>query len=69
MLCSFIRTLTVGPGIAPGQRLALRRAGRGLMEAYSPPITAGEEFHLALNRQRQYSEGCAEGEVGHCYCS
>jgi hypothetical protein len=36
---------TVGPGFQPGQPLSSRTCGWHTM----PPITAGEEFHLALN--------------------
>ena len=57
---SSIRTLTVGPGFAPGQpcvhaacrrlthRVADFRLGCGLRRAY--PVTASEDFHLALKQ-------------------
>ena len=48
--CSFIRTVTVGPGIAPGQP----RLKGWLADSWRLPYTAGGEFHPALNRFHTY---------------
>ena len=71
---SSIRTLTVGPGFAPGQpRDSNQRAeGRGLRRrAVCPifPVTASEEFHLALKQRPDTSTvwpACLAGIFPRC---
>jgi hypothetical protein len=48
---SFIRTMTVGPGITP-DLLTLARKAKALAGLRTRPLTAGGDFHPALRIEK-----------------